>query len=42
MITFYVSNMVLDDGQAATKVGNRFLNQKTALDGVYIRQQRCL
>lgn len=43
MITFYVSKMVPDDGEAATKeVGDRVPNQKTKLDSTHIRQQRIL
>lgn len=43
MITFYVSKMVPDDGEAATKeVGDRVPNQKTKWDSTRIRQQRIL
>lgn len=43
MITFYVSKMIPDDGEAATKeVGDRVPNQKTKQDSTHIRQERSL
>lgn len=40
---FCVSNMILDDGEAARKeVGDSASNQKTKQDSTYIRQQNVL